>query len=141
MIVKMSKKRRNLLVELISALFILLFVYAAVSKIQDFEKFQVELGKSPILNAFSRFVATAIPFIEVSIALMLVIGKFQIIALYSSFTLMVMFSAYIIVILNFSSYVPCSCGGVLQNMTWTEHLFFNIGFVIMAAAAIILNPS
>lgn len=46
-----------------------------------------------------------------------------------------MFTAYIIVILNYSSFVPCSCGGILEEMGWKEHLIFNIAFTILAAIA------
>ncbi|MEJ0031509.1 MAG: MauE/DoxX family redox-associated membrane protein [Bacteroidota bacterium] len=41
---------------------------------------------------------------------------------------MVMFTAYIVVITRFSEYTPCSCGGVLEKMSWDQHLVFNIGF-------------
>jgi len=138
--ISLTKNQRDTIAEIISALFILLFVYAALSKIQDFEKFRVELGKSPILNAFSGCMAFLIPGIELFIAAGLVIKHFQYIALYASFALMVMFSAYIVVILKFSSYVPCSCGGILENMTWTQHLVFNIGFVVLGAIAILIYP-
>jgi hypothetical protein len=48
-----------------------------------------------------------------------------------------MFTAYIIAITKFSDYIPCSCGGVLQEMGWGEHLVFNICFVLLALAAIL----
>jgi len=136
----MKEKRRTIVVEVISALFILLFVYAALSKVQDFQKFQVELGKSPVLNAFSGCVAFLVPGIELLIAVSLIVKRYQYLAFYASFSLMVMFSTYIVVILKFSSYIPCSCGGILENMTWIQHLIFNIGFVLLGAFAILIYP-
>jgi len=136
----MNKKRKAIIVEVISALFILLFVYAALSKFRDFQKFHVELGKSPILNAFSSYTAVFVPSVELLIAVLLISKRFQYLALYASFSLMVMFSAYIVMILKFSSYIPCSCGGILENMTWMEHLIFNIGFVILGVIAILIYP-
>jgi hypothetical protein len=50
-----------------------------------------------------------------------------------------MFTTYIIIITRFSPYVPCSCGGVLQKLGWTEHLVFNIVFVVLAATGIIFH--
>jgi hypothetical protein len=137
---KTIEKRRLIIVEIISALFILLFVYAALSKLEDFEKFQVEVGKSPLLNVFTGVVTLTIPFIEIVISVLLAIRRFQYLALYAAFTMMVIFSAYIVAILNFSSYIPCSCGGVLQNMTWNEHLIFNFGFFGLNILAILLYP-
>jgi len=137
---KRNERIRTIIVDSISAVFILLFVYAALSKIQDFQKFKVDLGKSPVLGSFKESLAIMVPLIELIIALMFTVKRFQILALHASFNLMVMFSTYIIIILNFVSYVPCSCGGVLQNMTWNQHLIFNVSFVFLAVFAILIYP-
>ena len=136
----MKPKVKTIIVEIISALFVLLFVYAALSKLEDFERFRVQLGKSPILNAFSGLVAFTIPVLELLLAACLAIKRFQYIALYAAFSLMVLFSAYIVTILNFSSYIPCSCGGILQNMSWSQHLLFNIGFILLGAVGVLIYP-
>ena len=67
--------------------------------------------------------------------------KFRFFGLFAAYTLMAMFTAYIYIILNFSAFVPCSCGGVLENMTWNQHLVFNICFIILAGIAILLMPN
>ncbi len=69
---------------------------------------------------------------------MLVGQKFRLFGLWAALTLMGMFTAYIFIMLNFTSYIPCSCGGILENMGWTEHLFFNIAFVLLAITALLL---
>jgi uncharacterized membrane protein YphA (DoxX/SURF4 family) len=121
-----------------SYLFIFLFLYAAVSKLLDFETFTVQLAQSPLLSAYAGIIAWLVPGIEILIACLLVIERFRTLALYSSFTLMVMFTAYIYIILNFSDFIPCSCGGVLEKLSWTQHLFFNIFFIILAGVAVFL---
>lgn len=128
----------KLAAEIISFLFILLFIYAALAKLMDYEKFRAQLGQSPLLTAFAGWVAWGVPCIEIVIAAMLAIPRLRLVAFYAAFSLMVMFTAYIVVILQFSDYVPCSCGGVLQDMSWTQHLIFNIVFVLLAVAGIIL---
>lgn len=125
--------------ETICFLFILLFVYAGLTKLLDFEKFVIQIGQSPMLTAYSKWVAWIIPLLEIVISLLLAFKRFRLIALYASFSLMVAFTAYIIVIMNFSPYVPCSCGGVLQDMGWKEHLGFNVGFVVLGIAGITLQ--
>ncbi|WP_316834742.1 MauE/DoxX family redox-associated membrane protein [Pedobacter nutrimenti] len=136
----MNSNKRILLVEIISALFILLFVYAALTKLVDYQKFRIELGKSPLLNSYSRIIAVAIPGIELLISVLIAIKRFQYYVLYLAFSLMAVFSAYIVAILKFSPYIPCSCGGILQSMTWTQHLIFNVGFLSLGAIAILLYP-
>ncbi|HZY82829.1 MAG TPA: MauE/DoxX family redox-associated membrane protein [Cyclobacteriaceae bacterium] len=132
--------RKELLIDVVSALFVVLFFYAAASKLLDYDKFKVQIGQSPLLTAFSGIVAWLVPAIEIIIATQLLVLRFRLWALYASFGLMVMFSAYIVVITRFSDYVPCSCGGVLEKMNWNEHLLFNLVFVVLAFVAILFYP-
>src|SRR5690554_5124528 len=108
----------------IAYLFILLFVYAAVSKLLDFETFRIQLAQSPLLSAYAGIIAWAVPGVELLISVFLLFSWYRRLALYACFTLMVMFTAYIYIILNFSDFVPCSCGGVLEKLSWGEHLVF-----------------
>jgi uncharacterized membrane protein YphA (DoxX/SURF4 family) len=71
--------------------------------------------------------------------LLLLPGTFRLVGFYGAFCLMTMFTVYVFSILNFSNYVPCSCGGVLEKLGWEEHLVFNFAFVILAAAGIWLQ--
>ena len=50
---------------------------------------------------------------------------------------MTMFTVYIILILNFSDFVPCSCGGVLENLSWKEHVVFNVLFIMFVLFSIL----
>ncbi|ACU03141.1 MauE/DoxX family redox-associated membrane protein [Pedobacter heparinus] len=118
-----------LLIDVIRYLFILLFLYAAFSKVWDFQKFKVQLGQSPILSDFTLLVALCIPAVEILIAIGLAFRRTLLPALWASYGLMIMFSLYIIVILKFSDRSVCHCGGVLEQMQWSEHLWFNVGFV------------
>ncbi|MCK0115098.1 DoxX family protein [Gelidibacter sp. F63206] len=123
---------------MVSLLFILLFVYAAVSKLLDFENFQVQLAQSPLLSAYAGFLAPSIIIIELLVSLLLVIKSIRLIGLYCSLFLMIGFTAYIYLILNYSDFIPCSCGGVIEKMSWTQHLLFNISFTIFALIAILI---
>jgi hypothetical protein len=127
-----------IIVNLSCGLLILLFVYAAFSKLLDYEKFRLQLGQSPMLTAFALPIAVGIPLIEIAIAVLLFSTRWRLLGLYASFTLMVMFTAYIIAITRYSEFIPCSCGGVLQNMSWNEHLYFNLSFVVLSGSAILL---
>lgn len=130
--------RKNIVVEAICMAFIILFVYAAASKLLDYDKFRVQLGQSPLLTAFAGTMVWLVPAVEVLIALMLSVRRWRLLGLYTSFGLMVMFTAYIVVITRFSDYVPCSCGGVLEKLSWDQHLVFNIGFVLLGLIAILI---
>ncbi len=131
---------REIIYELICFLLILLFVYAALNKLLDFENFQVQLGQSPMLSAFAGWVSYSVPVSEILISLLLCFKKYRRLGLFASLCLMVMFTAYILIILNFSPFVPCSCGGIIEKLTWDQHLVFNIVFVLLAVAGIVLGP-
>src|SRR5262245_13181963 len=105
--------KRNLIIEIISSLLILLFVYTAISKLLDYDTFKVQLGKSPFINSFAGIVAWALPAGEIIVALALAFKKTRLLGLYVSLFLMTMFTAYIYAMLHYSYYLPCSCGGVL----------------------------
>jgi hypothetical protein len=129
------------IIYVVALLHIVLFTYAAVSKLLDFENFQVQLGQSPLLSAYTRLISYSVLGIELLIALLLALPKLRYMGLLASFGLMLMFTAYIIIILNFSSFIPCSCGGILEKLDWKEHLVFNITFTLLAAIAVFLTKS
>jgi hypothetical protein len=133
-------KKRSLVIELTCFLFVLLFVYAAVSKLMEIDKFEVQLGKSPVTGPFASWVIWIVPGTEIGISLLLFFNRTKLVALYASFSLMVAFTTYIIVILHFGEHIPCSCGGVLQDMNWTQHLVFNVAFMLLGAMSVLIYP-
>lgn len=130
---------RKITVEIIVFLYILLFVYAALTKLMDFHKFSVQLGQSPMLTNYAGLLSWSVPAAELAISILLILPVTRLAGLYAAFSLMVMFTAYIILASNFSDYVPCSCGGVIESMSWTEHLIFNSAFLLMAVTAALLH--
>lgn len=123
---------RKAILETICLLFILLFVYTAVSKFLDYENFRAVIGQSPLITKFAPVLAIVVPVAEIVIALLLVVPSWRRAGLYASFAMMVLFTAYIIVLVTMSERIPCSCGGVISRMTWKQHLYFNIVFVLLA---------
>lgn len=138
---KIDSKFKSYTVAIISYTSALLFIYAATSKILDFENFQVQLGQSPLISAFAHWLAIAVPSIEIIIAIGLLIQNYRFWSLVAANALMVMFSVYIYLIVNYSAFVPCSCGGILEEMNWDEHLVFNLLITAAMSLAILLIES
>lgn len=124
-------------VEIVSYFFILLFCYASISKIMDFENFQFQIGQSPLLSFFADIISYGILAAEFAVSILLIFEKTRRLGLYCSFALMVMFSFYIYIILNYSELVPCSCGGILEKMDWRTHLIFNLFTLVLALTALL----
>lgn len=130
-------KRTNFL-DIVIFLFVVLFIYAAMNKLMTFNEFQAQLGKSPLIMGYAKLISYLVPAVELIISTMLLMPRTLLYGLYASFFLMVTFTGYIVIILTLSPYVPCSCGGILDSLGWTEHLIFNVGFVILAIVGIVL---
>jgi hypothetical protein len=135
---KLRNNIKHVIIELICFLFVLLFVYAAISKLIDFENFQVQLGQSPLLSAFASWVSYLVPLVELLVVVLLVVNRWRFAGLLAALMLMVMFSSYIFIVLHYTSFVPCSCGGILEKMSWNQHLIFNLFFVFLALIALLI---
>lgn len=136
---KLHPKYQLLFVQVTSYLYILLFVYTSISKLLDFDNFRVQLAQSPLLSAYAGLIAPLVILVELFIVLLLCLKGTRLIGLYGSFFLMIAFTVYIYLILNYSDFIPCSCGGIIEKLGWTEHLIFNTAFSILALVAIVLS--
>jgi len=103
----------------------------------DFENFWVQIAQSPIFSSVAGLISYGVLIVELLVCILLIIERTRIIGLYSSFFLMVSFTIYIYVILNYSENVPCSCGGILEKMGWRTHLIFNFATVLISSFAIL----
>lgn len=135
----LSYKTKSTLVDIICYLFVLLFLYAATSKLMEYDKFQLQMSKSPIITDYAHILVWMVPVMEIIISIMLLTERTKMIGLFAAFGLMSLFTVYIYAILNYTDSIPCSCGGVLERLGWTEHLIFNIAFVVLAVAGILLQ--
>jgi putative oxidoreductase len=130
---------RKILIELIAALLVLLFVFASVSKFLDFKTFRGEVNNQPLPNELTPFLVWGIPLIEIFLSIALMFNRTRLAALYGSAVFMLLFTVYsALVLFNFFEYVPCTCGGVIKNLTWTQNFFFDLFFVALAMAGILL---
>jgi len=132
----MTNSTYHKLTEIIASLFILLFIYTAISKLSDQTTFRLALHKSPVIGAYARLVAWALPATEIIIAVLLFIPSTRVIGLYASFIIMMIFTIYIGAMIFFDPTLPCSCGGVLRQMSWRQHLIFNSVSTLLAASGI-----
>lgn len=128
--------KKALFIDIVTVSFIILFLYTGISKLMDFSVFKEQLNTSPILRPFSGIIGFGLPIIEFAVTILLVIPKWRLRGLYFSLALMILFTAYIIGILNYNEELPCSCGGIISEMSWTQHLFFNSAFIVLATIAI-----
>ncbi|NIG56465.1 MauE/DoxX family redox-associated membrane protein [Chitinophaga sp. Cy-1792] len=131
--------KKAFIIELVSLLFAILFLYTGIMKLREYDVFRSVIETTPILRPIAVPLAWGLPIAELILCLLLLIPATRIKALYGSFVLMILFTGYITALLLFSPHLPCSCGGVLESMTWTQHLIFNIVFILLAGYALLLH--
>lgn len=126
------KRIRALLAGLTSIL-VLLWVYTAFSKIMEYENFNRQLHNQTFSPDLAEILVWLIPTLEIITVLLLAFSKTRLIGLLFSTLLMGVFTTYILlVITGYYDRTPCSCGGVLNEMGWQTHFWFNLLFLSIA---------
>jgi len=132
-------KLRNISIDIIASMLVILFIYTGMNKLIDNNSFAFQLGRSPYMQHLVKFIAIPLPLGELLIAALLIFKRSRLIGLYASLFLMALFTGYVWLMLHKSPYLPCSCGGILQAMSWNAHLLFNAVFTGLSLAGVLLQ--
>ena len=121
---------KNLIYKTGISLLIVLWIYAAGSKLLEYNSFRHQLTLQHFPIKIEGILVWLLPAIELITALLLTSIKTVITGLYASAVLLVMFTGYIAFILTgIYPNAPCSCGGVLSMLSWKAHFGFNLIFL------------
>jgi uncharacterized membrane protein YphA (DoxX/SURF4 family) len=131
--------KRSTIIELIAYLFTILFLYTGISKLMDYDIAKEQIALTPLLAPVASIIVIVLPITEIIISVLLFISSTRKYGLWASFGLMTAFTGYVMYILNYNNRLPCTCGGVLEAMTWPEHLVFNISLIILSSIALFMN--
>ena len=113
-----------------------LFLYTAYAKIIDHDRFLKGLTRVHIINGFAVFLSFAVPIVEIIVAMLLLIPKTARIGLYSFIAVMSSFTIYIISALIWEKKLPCHCGGAIEKLSWSQHIWFNLLFIAIGISAL-----
>jgi hypothetical protein len=122
-------------------LLIFLMLYASISKIFEYNIFIQQLRLSPFFAiGHTKTIALMVLSLEMIIAVLFLIPHAQNIAFLLSLCLLTSFTVYIHII-QYSEFIPCSCGGILGKLSWNDHIIFNIFFIIISFFGYYFNDS
>jgi uncharacterized membrane protein YphA (DoxX/SURF4 family) len=125
----------------IRLLCIFLFLYTAYAKIIDHDRFLKGLTKVAIISGIAGFLSWVVPVAEIIVSILLIIPQFARLGLYIFTGLLILFSGYILSMLLWAKHLPCNCGGAIEKLSWTQHLWFNAAFIALAILALQLGNS
>ena len=124
---------RHKILSIISSLLILLWTYASLSKLLDYEQSRSEMQNQVFSMGFAQVLTWLVPLVELGTALLLCFGRTLKTGLYISTVLLFSFTGYIILVMtNVFGRIPCSCGGIIQQLNWNQHMVFNLVFLAIA---------
>lgn len=130
---------RKQIVQLASLAFIYLWCYTVASKLMDVNSFKWALFNQPLPHELAVILLFLLPLAELFVVFLLFFGHTQLYGFYLSFILMFLFTGYIGLIITGSfSRIPCSCGGILEKMSWNTHFYFNLFWLMLSILAIVL---
>jgi hypothetical protein len=118
-----------------------LFLYTAYAKTVDHERFLSGLSRVQLIARSALYISWLVPAAEIVISFLLLIPKTAKVGLYSFMGLMTVFTGYIFSVLLWEKIVPCHCGGVIEKLSWAQHIWFNLAFITIAIVALRLSKS
>ncbi|OJU74566.1 MAG: hypothetical protein BGO09_02950 [Bacteroidetes bacterium 47-18] len=131
----------------VSTVFIIVWGYTGINKLYAPHKFAATMKDVKFMRPFADFLSYFVPIFELLLCLFLVfsfvtIGKTDIntrkIGLYVSAIFIFALTVYVGLMIAMYEHLPCRCGGVVEWLSWRNHLYLNIGLLLLAIAAIVV---
>ncbi|WP_345329433.1 MauE/DoxX family redox-associated membrane protein [Mucilaginibacter defluvii] len=136
----MSTKAKYYLLEVFCLLLSALFIYTAVSKWADFNRYVEQVRNQPFPHWSFPLAIYGLPPVELLIGFMVLINRTRLIGLWTYFIVMLFFTVYVVLILmHVFGRVPCSCSGFINTLSWPQHLIFNGLVTMLAGISILIN--
>jgi uncharacterized membrane protein YphA (DoxX/SURF4 family) len=123
--------KRSIISEIISLVVVILFLYTGISKLMDYDIAKEQIALTPLLAPVAPEIAIILPVIEIASAILLFLPRTRRYGLWISLGLMVLFTGYVLFLLNRSGQVSCACGGVLEQLSPQQHLLFNTSCILL----------
>ena len=136
----MTINSKNIITVTIRCLLILLFCYTAINKWLSYNDFMYQLKRSPFIPTGYHFLSFALPVAEIGISVLLSVNTTAKAALAAAAILLFIFTIYIICMLLYAPQVPCSCGGFVSFLSWTQHIILNTVMALLAMIGYKLQP-
>lgn len=130
---------KRLFIEVMAGLFVLLYLYTAIMKLRGIPLFIGSMSHVPLIQAHANLLSGLIPAMELAVSVFLIIPGTRFYGLVMATGLMAAFTFYVSYILISPEKLPCSCGGIIEQLGWVGHLFLNGSLLLGGALSIVFN--
>lgn len=110
----------------ITGLLIFLFLYTAFSKLIVYDVYVRDLQRQRWISEYAEPLSIILPIVEFALSALLFFPRIKLWGLYGSLGFMIVLTTYVSALVFTQEDLPCSCGGLIRDLTWKEHFFFNI---------------
>lgn len=133
-------KKYKTISTLITIALLLLWIPVSMDKLLNFGTFKVGILRQPFSNELGRVLVYALPLLEIAVVLFLIIHSWRVLGLWLSTLLMAVFTTYIgLAVLGAWDKLPCACGSVISSLSWKQHFWFNLFFLLLSITGILLQ--
>ena len=129
-----TKLKFNTLV-LISSMYVnfIIYFYSGIDKLLNFNQFVNNFSKSPFSpQLYLVELCAVIIFLEIGFSALLFFEKTKRISLIGFGIISLLFSLYISLMIFYSPYLPCSCGGIIDLLSWNQHLMLTVFLTVIS---------
>ncbi len=120
-------------VKIIVLLLLCLWIPVSVDKLLNFEVFRSGILRQPFADNLGYILSYMLPVLEVLTVVVVLLPKLRFYGFLLSTVLMTAFTAYIgMALAGAWEKLPCGCGSVISSMSWKQHFFFNLFFLVIS---------
>lgn len=123
----------------IIALFVALWIYAALPKLRNIKYFKEVLKSQAIPKWSVPWLSWMLPVGELGTVVLLIVPETRLIGMYLSLFMMSAFTVYVSgIIYQVYDIYPCPCGGLFSRIGWKKHFKVNLLLTLIAAVGVVL---
>lgn len=138
---RIGEKSKEWIILSICLLCTFLFLFSAYEKLIEHERFLNGLVKVKYIGTVAEYVSWSVPILEILVSILLIIPQTQKWGLLGFIVLMGIFTVYILSMWLWAEHLPCHCNLIIDNLSWGEHIWFNIFFIVLGSFALKLKKS
>lgn len=127
------------LYECICLMLILNFFYEGVQKLTYLDMYSFWVSHSPVIRKFGAVLQYAVPFIEITIAILLIIPRYRGIALVTIIAVETGFILWVMSVYLFTGYLFWPYHALWDNPTWMQKMIYGLMLAWLAFTALFLN--
>ncbi|SIS67349.1 hypothetical protein SAMN05421788_101550 [Filimonas lacunae] len=133
---------KHLFVEGVNSLLVFFFTIICMYKMMNVRAMRHDMLNQPLPLWLSKVLIWIILLYEIVLVVLLLKRSTRKLGMYVALFLFVVYTIYTLLIINnFFAYVPCSCGGVVRFLSWSQNLWLNLCFLLLIVIAIVFSSN